>query len=162
MLSELFAEKSPDNIKVPFRSISWTKNNLTGTIMAPKFVSFNFVDKPSDRTKREVFDLPSPINYHQDFTIETLVVADKKMTDFHGVEELKIYVPSLINIVSFKNAYYPSQLLPRRALEPTQGSQRSVLHNIPLLGECPEGLGCWNFRKRIPCTPVVSTQVEVN
>lgn len=47
-----------------------------------------------------VFDLPSPVNYNKDFTIETLVVADKTMTDFHGIEELKVYVPSLVNIVS--------------------------------------------------------------
>lgn len=59
-----------------------------------------YVDKPSARSKREVFDLPSPVNYQQDYVIETLVVADKKMTNFHGVEELKTYVPSLINIVS--------------------------------------------------------------
>lgn len=47
-----------------------------------------------------VFDLPAPVDYNEDYTIETLVVADKKMTDFHGVEELKVYVPSLVNIVS--------------------------------------------------------------
>lgn len=47
-----------------------------------------------------VFDLPAPVNYNQDFTIETLVVADKTMTDFHGIEELKVYIPSLVNIVS--------------------------------------------------------------
>ena len=47
-----------------------------------------------------VFDLPAPVNYNQDFTIETLVVADKTMTDFHGIEELRVYVPSLVNIVS--------------------------------------------------------------
>jgi len=47
-----------------------------------------------------VFDLPAPVNYNKDFTIETLVVADKTMTDFHGIEELKVYVPSLVNIVS--------------------------------------------------------------
>lgn len=64
------------------------------------FFLFVFVDKSSARSKREVFDLPSPVNYQQDYVIETLVVADKKMTDFHGVEELKTYVPSLINIVS--------------------------------------------------------------
>lgn len=58
------------------------------------------VDKPSSRMKREVFDLPAPVNYDKDFTIETLVVADKTMTDFHGIEELKVYVPSLVNIVS--------------------------------------------------------------
>ena len=50
--------------------------------------------------KRAVFDAPVPVDYHKDFTIETLVVVDKKMTDFHGIEELKTYVPSLINIVS--------------------------------------------------------------
>ena len=49
-----------------------------------------------------VFDLPAPVDYNQDFTIETLVVADKTMTDFHGIEELKVYVPSLVNIVSLK------------------------------------------------------------
>lgn len=59
-----------------------------------------FVDKSSARSKKEVFDLPSPVNYQQNYVIETLVVADKKMKDFHGVEELKTYVPSLINIVS--------------------------------------------------------------
>ena len=64
------------------------------------FFFFVFVDKQRARSKREVFDLPSPVNYQQDYVIETLVVADKKMTDFHGVEELKTYVPSLINIVS--------------------------------------------------------------
>ena len=63
---------------------------------------FVVADNPGDRSKREVYDLPSPVNYQRDFIIETLVVADKKMTDFHGVEELKIYVPSLINIVSKK------------------------------------------------------------
>lgn len=47
-----------------------------------------------------VFDLPAPVNYNKDFTIETLVVADKTMTDFHGIDELKVYVPSLVNIVS--------------------------------------------------------------
>lgn len=57
-------------------------------------------DKPSSRKKRIVFDLPAPVNYNKDFTIETLVVADKTMTDFHGIEELKVYVPSLVNIVS--------------------------------------------------------------
>lgn len=65
-----------------------------------KLLLLVFVDKTSARSKREVFDLPSPVNYQQDYAIETLVVADKKMTDFHGVEELKTYVPSLINIVS--------------------------------------------------------------
>ena len=50
--------------------------------------------------KRTIFDLPASADYSQDFTIETLVVVDKKMTDFHGIEELKVYVPSLINIVS--------------------------------------------------------------
>ena len=65
-----------------------------------KLLLLVFVDKTSARSKREVFDLPSPVNYQQDYVIETLVVADKKMTDFHGVEELKTYVPSLINIVS--------------------------------------------------------------
>ena len=53
-----------------------------------------------------VYDLPAPVNYNKDYTIETLVVADKKMTDFHGIEELKIYVPSLVNIVSSRfNCY---------------------------------------------------------
>lgn len=60
---------------------------------------FHFADEASDRSEREVFDLPSSANYNQEYTIETLVVADKKMTDFHGVEELKTYVPTLINIV---------------------------------------------------------------
>ena len=50
--------------------------------------------------KRMVFDLPASVNYNKDFIIETLVVADKTMTDFHGIEELKVYVPSLVNIVS--------------------------------------------------------------
>lgn len=56
-------------------------------------------DEPSPRMKRAIFDLPASADYSQDFTIETLVVVDKKMTDFHGIEELKVYVPSLINIV---------------------------------------------------------------
>ncbi|XP_074606449.1 A disintegrin and metalloproteinase with thrombospondin motifs 6-like [Acropora palmata] len=56
-------------------------------------------DAANERSEREVFDLPSSVNYNQEYTIETLVVADKKMTDFHGVEELKTYVPTLINIV---------------------------------------------------------------
>lgn len=62
---------------------------------------FVVTDEPSQsRMKRLVFDLPAPVNYNKDFTIETLIVADKKMTDFHGIEELKVYVPSLVNIVS--------------------------------------------------------------
>ena len=64
------------------------------------FFFFAVVDEPSPRMKRAIFDLPASADYSRDFTIETLVVVDKKMTDFHGIEELKVYVPSLINIVS--------------------------------------------------------------
>ncbi|XP_031573976.1 A disintegrin and metalloproteinase with thrombospondin motifs 16-like [Actinia tenebrosa] len=33
------------------------------------------------------------------YTIEAVVVADKKMTQFHGVDQIKIYIPTLINMV---------------------------------------------------------------
>lgn len=37
---------------------------------------------------------------NKQYTIEAVVVADKKMTQFHGVDQLKIYIPTLINMVS--------------------------------------------------------------
>lgn len=66
------------------------------------FIFCHVADEANERSEREVFDLPSSVNYNQEYTIETLVVVDKKMTDFHGVEELKTYVPTLINIVRKK------------------------------------------------------------
>ena len=69
------------------------------------FFFCHIADAANERSEREVFDLPSSVNYNQEYTIETLVVADKKMTDFHGVEELKTYVPTLINIVRKKNPH---------------------------------------------------------
>ena len=39
------------------------------------------------------------MNVRQTYTVETLVVADKKMVEFHGVEQLKTYVPSQMNMV---------------------------------------------------------------
>lgn len=86
-------------------------------------------DKPSSRTKRMVFDLPAPVNYNQDFTIETLVVADKTMTDFHGIEELKVYIPSLVNIVY--NLIGDSSI---------GANMKYVLHKLLILEHDQEGL----------------------
>ncbi|XP_068695608.1 A disintegrin and metalloproteinase with thrombospondin motifs 6-like [Montipora foliosa] len=82
------------------RSVSALEN--LGTALGVEKRSENWCgveDMTNGYSKREVFDMPTSVNYNQEYTIETLVVADKKMVDFHGVEELKTYVPSLINIV---------------------------------------------------------------
>ncbi|KAJ7334354.1 A disintegrin and metalloproteinase with thrombospondin motif 6 [Desmophyllum pertusum] len=87
-------------------------------------------DEPSQsRIKRLVFDLPAPVNYNKDFTIETLIVADKKMTDFHGIEELKVYVPSLVNIVY--NLLGDSSI---------GANMKYVLHKLLILEHDQEGL----------------------
>ena len=113
-LSDL--ENLGDALKVEKRSEDWCGvegklrvflgNVCKNTPQLKIFYSFFFchiADAANERSEREVFDLPSSVNYNQEYTIETLVVADKKMTDFHGVEELKTYVPTLINIVRNKN-----------------------------------------------------------
>ena len=77
-------------------------------------------------SKREVFDMPTSVNYNQEYTIETLVVADKKMVDFHGVEELKTYVPSLINIVRKKrHSLCSTRRVKRRARRESACSERT-------------------------------------
>lgn len=115
-LSDL--ENLGDALKVEKRSEDWCGvegklrvflgNVCKNTPQLKIFFLFFFchiADAANERSEREVFDLPSSVNYNQEYTIETLVVADKKMTDFHGVEELKTYVPTLINIVRKKNPH---------------------------------------------------------
>ena len=39
------------------------------------------------------------------YTIESMVVTEKEMAKFYGVPQLKIYVPTLINVVSIADVH---------------------------------------------------------
>ena len=80
----------------------YTEGGITQSLSCACYI-YNYLDEPNSRPKRETHKSRRSGRSSEtggEFIVESLVVADKKMVEFHGIDQLKTYVPSQINMVS--------------------------------------------------------------
>ena len=57
----------------------------------------------SSKTSHAIFRRSADVDFARVRTIESMVVVEKVMTKFYGVEAIRTYVPTLVNIVRENN-----------------------------------------------------------